>query len=284
MGNRIEFGRVYGHRGWLFSSFQLLNQTQSFESGDIDVAFADIPYTDSQGREYYHLQGYSAVYLGSDTYEFGDPSVAGGYYVADLPITFDELFITNRVDTWGVELMYLSRVGQTVGGGFLELFAGMRYLELNDNFEVQLLGTERLDADGEVITTATPNSRFDYDAAGAIVGPGVVLADSMWTSTAENHIVGPQIGGRWFRKQGHWTLSVEGRFLAGLNLQNIRNNGVLGSFLNAPSPWDAPTPRGIPCSPTCSCPSSGGPTPSTTRRISASGAPAASFGSRPPST
>ena len=39
---------------------------------------------------------------------------------------------------------------------------------------------------------------------------------------AQNHIVGPQAGIRWFKKQGRWTLSTEGRFLSGLNVQNIR--------------------------------------------------------------
>ena len=40
--------------------------------------------------------------------------------------------------------------------------------------------------------------------------------------SAQNHIVGPQAGLRWFKKQGRWTFSTEGRGFAGLNVQNIR--------------------------------------------------------------
>ena len=234
-GNRVEFGRVYGDAGWLFSTYRLNDQVQRFSGTDVDVVLSD-----NDGL----LQGYVTTLLG---YDGGDPD----YFFRDLgprnlPFTFDTLSVENRVETWGVELMALMRPGQVHRGGFLEFFAGMRYLEFDETFRVEGRGTEVVNSDGDSVG-GLANWRFVYDLGPdsdpaatdwSIIGPGVVLADSIWTSEAENHIIGPQIGGRWFKKNGRWTLSAEGRFFAALNVQNIRNQGVLGSELNTPPPWN----------------------------------------------
>lgn len=126
-------------------------------------------------------------------------------FVDDLPVRFDELKAQNRVDLWGVELNYLYRKHPCHHGGILEVFLGARYLEFDE--------------------------RFAVDAIEHIV-PTSGLGDSYWRSNAENHIVGPQLGGRWFRKTGRWTWSTEGRFFAGFNTQNVHVNGFLGSNLD----------------------------------------------------
>lgn len=241
-GNRIEFGRVYGSHGWLFSSFRLNNQTQSVFNSDVDMVFLDLGD---------NLFGWLANMSGYDepAAVFFLDNRSNAYYVdfvqGRLPVTFDELLMTNRVETWGVELMYLFRSRQAPRGGFFECFAGVRYLEFDDTFHIDLYGTERMTADGNPIN-ARANWRFRYDQGSdgdpnnqdpAVIGPGNVLADSNWATEAENHIVGPQLGGRWFRKSGRWTLSAEGRFFAGLNVQNVRSRGVLGSELGAPLPY-----------------------------------------------
>lgn len=125
----------------------------------------------------------------------------------ELPVRFDELEARNRVQTWGVELNYLHRVHPGHYGIF-EWFAGARYLEFDESFTVE--GFETV-ADG--------------DAASG-------LGDSWWDTLAENHIVGPQIGARWYRKSGRWTWSTEGRFFAGFNYQNVTLDGQLGSKLD----------------------------------------------------
>ena len=61
------------------------------------------------------------------------------------------------------------------------------------------------------------------------------LEYSSWQCEAQNHIVGPEVGMRWFKKQGRWTLSAEGRFMAGLNCQNINEKSDLGPKLDAGS-------------------------------------------------
>lgn len=238
-GNRIEFGRVFGRHGWLFSTYRLNDQVQTMYSKDVDMVFLDVP--DAFGAK--HLEGYVGELLG---YDDDAPLYQFFFFPVDLPVSFDELLVENRVDTWSVELTYLYRMGQMHRGGFVEFFAGVRYMEFDETFQVEGRGREVLNTEGDVIG-GIANYRFKYDTGPdgdptetnwSRVAVGNLLANSNWITEAENHIIGPQIGGRWLRKNGRWTLSAEGRFFAGLNMQNIRNYGVLGSDLDAPSPWN----------------------------------------------
>jgi len=238
-GNRIEFGRVYGRDGWLFSTYRLNDQVQRLYGRDVDMVFLDVP--DNNGN--FHLRGWVSELQG---YTPDDAAVYGPFALRDLPVTFDDVNVENRVESWGVELTYLRRSGQLHRGGFLEFFAGARYLEFDETFNVTAEGRERFNADSESVD-GVRNSRWVFDQGPdsdptatnwSQIGPGNVLADSFWNTEAENHIIGPQIGGRWFNKGNRWTVSVEGRFFAGLNMQNIRNQGVLGSYLDAPQPWN----------------------------------------------
>jgi hypothetical protein len=52
--------------------------------------------------------------------------------------------------------------------------------------------------------------------------------DTHWETTADNHIIGPQIGGRYFQQAGRWVFSTEGRFTAGYNRQNLFQEGAFG--------------------------------------------------------
>jgi len=45
-------------------------------------------------------------------------------------------------------------------------------------------------------------------------------------------VIGPQIGLRWFKKQGRWTFNTEGRFFAGVNCQYITQQVDMGPHLN----------------------------------------------------
>lgn len=137
------------------------------------------------------------------------PVSTGGLPANDkeLPVTLYNVLMSHSVDTWGVELMYLHRMRTCHDGGTFELFGGARYLEFNDTFGI----------------LAGPDAGKSMPS---------FLAGSQWESTAENHIVGPQVGVRWFKKQGRWMLSTEGRFMAGLNSQNIHQQTTIGPALN----------------------------------------------------
>lgn len=208
-GQRFEFGDVSGHHGWVFGAYRLHEQFQRDVFSGVDMVFQDLEYGDPAQR---HLQGYVAH---MDGYE-GDVAVYTDFEIHDLPVTFDDVTIENRVEHWSAEWMYLYRLHPGNHGGILELYFGARYMEFDEQFMV--------DARGE---------RFYYDAHDppTPIGARTVLADSTWTTDAENHIVGPQIGMRYFKTTGRWTFSSEGRFFAGFNSQNIRQRGTLGSKL-----------------------------------------------------
>ena len=116
--------------------------------------------------------------------------------VKAIPIKFDSLDVVNKTRFWNIEWNYLIRTGEIGNLGNFEFFGGPRYFELKDDFNV---------------TTATGGS-------GALDG-------SWWNTTAQNNVIGGQLGVRWFKTRGRWTFNGEGRFFAGLNCQNIYQNG-----------------------------------------------------------
>ena len=105
--------------------------------------------------------------------------------------------------------MYLHRNLTRHGGGTFEWFIGPRFLYIEDTFGV---------------TTGT-------DSADGVVPS--FMGGSAWGSQAINNIIGGEIGLRWFKKQGRWMFSTEGRFMAGLNRQNIN---VQSNLVRNPAP------------------------------------------------
>ncbi len=198
-GNRIEFGRIVDECGWFVSTYRLNRQTQRMDALSVDMVFLDPNnlLTNSVGTD----------------------ANTGNDIVVNLPLTFDTIAVRNVVETWSVELMALQRTRPFHHGGNLEWFAGVRYIEFDEDFSV--------DARGDATITPAPTVP-------------AVLADSNWNTEAENHIIGPQVGIRYFKQSGRWVLSSEGRFLAGFNSQNIRHLGTLGTGLNPPGTFPAP--------------------------------------------
>lgn len=204
-GQRYEVGYVRDGRGLLFSAFHLNSQTNNFRTGAFSMTFDDQVWGAS-GEE--HLVGRYTV---------------GGALV-DLPVDFGSAEIQNRVRTWGVELMGLCRTHELHKGGFLEFFAGARYLEFNDRFTVNAYGWWVGD-DTEDEDTEDEDTDVTLDREG-------ILADSWWRQEAKNHIVGPQVGIRWMKRAGRWWINAEGRFFAGFNTMSAQQKGLLGSELD----------------------------------------------------
>lgn len=187
-GNRYEIGRVLDRWGWFVSAYDLHDQWNTRTLDDVDVVFVDDEFG-PLGLKL--LEGFF----------FDDPDAdPPTTVIRNLPVTFDDVRVTNRVDHWSVELNAMYRTRRRHHGGFFEFFGGARYMELDDTFLVS--------------------------------AEGGILADSNWDTRVENNIIGPQAGMRWFRQHGRWRLSAEGRLFAGINNQNIHQSGVFGTQLN----------------------------------------------------
>jgi hypothetical protein len=197
-GNRFEFGRVEDRNGWLVGIYQQRSQSQFFQAAAADVVFND-PDIGPLGQP---------LLYGNVN---NDNTIVPPYTPAifkNLPVTFYNVNLANSLNTWGVEMNYLHRFMTGHSGGTFEMFLGARYFEFNESFRV---------------STAADDGTHTIPS---------FLGGSFWSSQADNHVVGPQIGLRWFKKQGRWTFSTEGRFMAGYNSQNIRQQVDMGPGLN----------------------------------------------------
>ena len=117
-----------------------------------------------------------------------------------LPVVFDTVSLLNRTQTDGVEILYTYRDHPLHNGGEILWMAGGRYVRFDDEF--------------------------------AAVGVGGVLSQSAWDTMARNRIWGPEVGVRWSKEFGRFGISSEGRFMAGINDQAIRQYGELASDLS----------------------------------------------------
>ena len=212
-GNRIEFGRVTNRNGWIFGVYKLNNQTQRLAASDVDMVFFD-PAFGPQGARL--LQG--VVGQIQDPQNPDDPDATIDV-IRDLPLKFDDVFVRNSVEHWSTELMCIHRTRPFHRGGRIEFFAGLRYMEFDDTFSVDARGEE-------------PAAAGDDDDDPQQVP--AILADSFWSTEAENHIVGPQLGVRYFKICSRFMINLEGRCMAGYNFQSLRQRGTLGTELNPP--------------------------------------------------
>jgi hypothetical protein len=120
--------------------------------------------------------------------------------VTPQPFVFGDVAIVNRATPVSLELMFMYRMHQCHDGATLEWLLGPRYFYFRDYFA---LGSANVITADNIV-----RSEFELDA--------------------KNRIAGPQIGLRWFRPFGRAELSMEGRFMAGLNNQITRERGALG--------------------------------------------------------
>ncbi len=156
---------------------------------------------------------------------FGDPDgllhaygTLGGVVVSDLgqlPGAFDTILMRNITTLNGVEAMRTYRAPRLHNNGYFEVMYGVRWFQMVDGFE-----------------TWAYNNFFSTSsvAIGNSIVPYNILNASYWGTTVQNNLVGPQIGLRWFAQRGHWTTSVETRFMAAANFQNVNQRAILGSL------------------------------------------------------
>jgi hypothetical protein len=239
-GSRFEFGRVNDGRGWMVSTFNMGTQTQilnttnaaiNFENGPVgfvdiragvtgtagltDPAFRGDGFDDDLDRD--GVYGRNGRDRGTrngtvlsppldgipDPENPGAPSVPVDYDDAvALPTVFQSLSVQNRVKSWNVEVSRLWQLGMGPRGGIWELFVGPRFLNVNDAFSIDGRGSE-----------------FNPDYYQTSV------ADMYSRTNADNNLFGGQFGSRWSMQRERWQVSIESRFLAAANFQNINLQG-----------------------------------------------------------
>jgi hypothetical protein len=198
-GARFEFGYAGQEDGWLCDVFVLSPLTQTFTSLDANVVFND-PVIGLYNER--RLQGGFPHVAGAPTYpDMPQPPymVGTNEVLLNVPTNFSTMNVVNKTSIYNVELMYLRRFHQLDN---FEIYMGARYFNFSENFQVQ--------------------------------GLGGTLGSSYWMTEAHNQIIGPEIAARWAQERGRWKLSVDGRFLAGANIQAVTQEGELGRDIKGP--------------------------------------------------
>ncbi|MBR5711492.1 MAG: BBP7 family outer membrane beta-barrel protein, partial [Thermoguttaceae bacterium] len=201
-GRRYDIGYMWGHHGIGVSIYDINPYTQSFTMENAKVAF-DV--ADKPGTDHSWLHGITTINgTESEVFPGNENNVDSLYVYGELGVKFSSLTVFNKTQTNGVELNYTYRFmpSDCFGRryGIWEMDFGVRYFQFREEFNVY--------------------------------GTGGCLSDSWWNTTAQNNLIGPQIAARYFRTYGRWTFDFQAKFMAAINNQSIRQNGVLGSNLS----------------------------------------------------
>jgi hypothetical protein len=196
-GNRFELGYMdTNNYGWMASVLDHVSQGQYHRVNNAEVEFND-------------PNGLLTGFIPNP----GFPGIIGGNIpIGKMQTQFNQLNMKNVTRLNGVELMRMYRPGRLHKGGYLDLLYGVRYLQMEDTFTVNGTNT---------ITTTTTTG-----AGTGLINP---LSDSFWGTRIQNNLIGPEIGARWARQQGHWVTSIETRFMAAANFQNAHQKTNLGT-------------------------------------------------------
>jgi hypothetical protein len=213
-GTRIEFGRIEDGNGWFVSYFQLKAQKQFINVSGGSIVFDDPDIGPEGGLLVGNVNNNAITNYTPETFK-------------NLPVTFNNVTIESEARTWNVEANYLHRFMTGHNGGTFEMFMGARYFDFQDRFNVSTATDP-----SQLALLSLQGSITNGTATTVNAGVPSFLGGSFWDTTAENHIVGPQIGLRWFKKRGRWTFSTEGRFMAGLNCQNVKQEADIGPQLS----------------------------------------------------
>ena len=227
------------------SSFSLVDPHSMARIGHL-WAIVDMRGNNSSSTEYDN--DYSSNNTNNNTNndsnnESGTDTQRGVYAIVPIPIVYDMYQIETHLNYWSVEAMYNYRF-HPFNRGLLELEGGVRYTCFDDDMSffghsttrtsntydsvrVQVLSDGQMAAsNGGAIGTQSENYAENTETNESFSGAD--LGYSLWKFEAENHIVGPQVGGRYSLANGRWRFGAEGMFFAGFNRQNIRGYGQFG--------------------------------------------------------
>lgn len=148
-----------------------------------------------------------------------------GFISADIELeALDATTSLNTVRLNSFEISKTFRLPPTEHGLIREPFFGVRYVKLQDSYQrttrtfVDAPANEfflNIDIDGipgvEQILTIREQDR--------------TISDVSILGNADNDMLGPQLGTRWYLDRGHWRISAEARAFA---MQNLANFGAQG--------------------------------------------------------
>jgi Putative beta barrel porin-7 (BBP7) len=224
-GYRWEGGYANGEVGWLFSAFRLYDNNQRFLFNHVGVNFDPGSSVGGPYGPMSVLRGFADNnhdgfdddinlngHFGRDGFDFftgatglpppdGIPETTG--FPADvgdivtLPVFFTQLSVVQHTEIWGTEANRMWRVGPAILGANWDILGGVRYFKFDETFRVNTTGS--------------------------------ILNHSYWNTRGNNNLVGPQIGLRGFWSTGRLTMSMEGRFLAAANIQQLTQRGEIGT-------------------------------------------------------
>ena len=121
-----------------------------------------------------------------------------------LPTSWQFLTVRNDTRTAGIELMKTYRLSNLHKmtkhqNNEVEIGAGVRYLQLRDEFRVN--------------------------------GEGGVMGLSFWETRVDNNLVGPQISANWIHQRHRMQYNLAGRFMFAYNSQEFDQDASLGQDL-----------------------------------------------------
>ncbi len=119
-------------------------------------------------------------------------------------IFFDSVTVHNRTQVDGVELMWSHDL------------TTQNYMAKNQNNQVTVAGGARF---------LRLYDEFDVDALGSILG------HSFWDTSYGNNIVGPQVQLQWVNERQRWRIQTDARLMAGVNIANWSQLGLMGEAL-----------------------------------------------------
>lgn len=208
-------------------------------------AIVDMRGNSSSSTEYDNDYSSSNTGEGGGSGDDDEESSRGMYAIVPIPIVYDMYQIETHLNFWSVEAMYNYRF-HPFRRGLLELQGGVRYTCFDDSMDftghattrtsntydsvrVQILNSGEIAGTGSgAVPVASETEEYAENDETNESFSGADLGYSLWNFEAENHIVGPQVGGRYSLSNGRWRFSGEGKFFAGLNRQNIRGSGQFG--------------------------------------------------------
>jgi hypothetical protein len=189
-GNRWEVGYVDNNNtGWMVSVLDHVQQSQYHIDNAVQMQFTD------PGN----------LLLGSvliDGFLFD---------IGKMATIFSEVQQQNITTLNGVDASRIYRAPRLHNGGYFEVLYGPRWFQIYDAY----------------IVNAFNGLQSGILDRGNVEGNP--LADSNWSSVIQNNLVGGEIGLRWFKQTGRFITSVDGRFFAAANFQNMKLKTRLGT-------------------------------------------------------